>query len=703
MFSLHLKIKRTIAILLVIVICLAQMLFTPLTVNANSETIRVAFIPDGSFYLIDSNGDYSGYNYEYLMKISQYTNWQYEFILIDKGDIQDSYDYAFELLEKGEIDLVGNQEITLEALEYLEFGDQHYSVSRTTLSSLSNNHNVTPNNYFLNESLRGVLVKSETTANKIFEDIMIKLDITPEIIYVDNREQAIQMLVEENADVIMSTDFSINHNTLSTLYTDNPVPIYFVAKKGNTELVDKLDYALEQIQVTTLNIAQDLQLKYFGDSHTSNLIRTVAENQALENITHLNVAFVYGIEPYQFYDEKTGKFSGIAVDIFDDLSKIIDFKFEYHWYENYQDLIDDIAEQKIDIFATLPTDYKISNDIDVSISQPYISNRASWIYRFDTFSSYEQAYKYFVSDNVPFYLAENIEQVYDGIEVFERISHDGDIVLFCDPYIAEYAVQHLNITNLEIRSIPDVYSNISMGVAKHIDPVILGLLNHAILHLDSYSVDESIRRNTILNEEITLKSYFENHILELAIYIFIIFTIIVLSLIFYVLKFRKLSRQDGLTKLVNAGYFHKYADDNTKKMDNGCLIIIDIDNFKQINDTHGHQVGDDIIKKVSDLLLKSFRSQDVIGRLGGDEFVVLLKYNASIDELNNRAKYLLETLDEQTDIDVTLSIGGLSFTEPMYYDNLYRLADEVLYSVKSNGRNGYAFKKYPLVVEDDTE
>lgn len=158
-------------------------------------------------------------------------------------------------------------------------------------------------------------------------------------------------------------------------------------------------------------------------------------------------------------------------------------------------------------------------------------------------------------------------------------------------------------------------------------------------------------------------------------------------------RLRKITREDSLTKLYNAGYFHKYTGERMKKSKEGCLILIDIDFFKQVNDTYGHQEGDHIIIKVADTLKKYFRSGDIVARLGGDEFVIFLEYKPKIEILEERCQEILDSLaDTDSKVPVSLSIGGFIFTEEMTYKDLYHSADLVLYEVKEKGRNGYAFR-----------
>ncbi len=156
------------------------------------------------------------------------------------------------------------------------------------------------------------------------------------------------------------------------------------------------------------------------------------------------------------------------------------------------------------------------------------------------------------------------------------------------------------------------------------------------------------------------------------------------------------SQQDSLTKLYNAGYFHEYAEEKVVQLDNGCLILIDIDFFKDVNDTHGHQAGDTVLKNVAKTLEKQFRSNDIIARLGGDEFVILLEKEVAKEFLEERCKNILEELSaEHHEVPVSLSIGGYIFKEPKEYKDLYKLADEILYKVKEKGRNGFEFTSCP--------
>lgn len=133
------------------------------------------------------------------------------------------------------------------------------------------------------------------------------------------------------------------------------------------------------------------------------------------------------------------------------------------------------------------------------------------------------------------------------------------------------------------------------------------------------------------------------------------------------------------------------------------LVMLDIDNYKKLNDTLGHVFGDRVLKEISSVLKKNVGTGDIVGRIGGDEFIICLKNIQSREELLKRLKRLCTSL-HKTYPDGTYVTG--SFGASVYpkdgrsFEELYPKADAALYEAKHLGRNQYAIydgdKKYPL-------
>ena len=159
-------------------------------------------------------------------------------------------------------------------------------------------------------------------------------------------------------------------------------------------------------------------------------------------------------------------------------------------------------------------------------------------------------------------------------------------------------------------------------------------------------------------------------------------------------KLRYQTEIDRMTGLLNKVTTEEVASSILRNAPNQehALLVIDIDNFKKINDSEGHQAGDAAIAALSKLLLRCFRQTDVVGRIGGDEFVVLMVNVPSEDIARRKVKHLTEAVRVGTAADapggVSISIGyALTGGEGVTYETLFRRADEALYEAKRSGKS----------------
>lgn len=168
------------------------------------------------------------------------------------------------------------------------------------------------------------------------------------------------------------------------------------------------------------------------------------------------------------------------------------------------------------------------------------------------------------------------------------------------------------------------------------------------------------------------------------------------------LALRKQAERDGLTGLYNAATTRFKINEELASQhalnENQIFILIDLDNYKLINDTFGHDYGDHVLIDIASILKTRFRSSDIVGRLGGDEFIVLLRDVKSqdyaehlIDEL---CKSINKTYREGNDqVVISASVGmAMAPNDGNTFEELYKKADTAQYEVKKGGKNG--FKRY---------
>lgn len=154
------------------------------------------------------------------------------------------------------------------------------------------------------------------------------------------------------------------------------------------------------------------------------------------------------------------------------------------------------------------------------------------------------------------------------------------------------------------------------------------------------------------------------------------------------------ARQDSLTGLLNKAASKSKIDEMLKQQSVGILFIIDLDDFKGVNDRFGHLCGDAVLTDVAHILQHLFRTQDVVGRIGGDEFLVFLP-ELPVLKAEEKAQEMISALRSITfhhgEEHISCSIGGAAFPrDAVDFYNLYQCADQALYHVKTNCRGGCA-------------
>lgn len=191
------------------------------------------------------------------------------------------------------------------------------------------------------------------------------------------------------------------------------------------------------------------------------------------------------------------------------------------------------------------------------------------------------------------------------------------------------------------------------------------------------------------------QTFFVN--LSISLVITLIVTFIILAMIRrFNKKLQYLARNDTLTQLKNRRAFNddfgKFLSLSKRHQQTLSVIFFDIDNFKTINDEFGHQVGDQVLIRIAELLNQRFRQEDLIARWGGEEFVIAL-----LNTTENQAYELAEIFRNQVEQDtslqaicrhpVTISIGVTEYVIPDDSDAIFRRLDNAMYQAKRAGKN----------------
>jgi diguanylate cyclase (GGDEF)-like protein len=202
-----------------------------------------------------------------------------------------------------------------------------------------------------------------------------------------------------------------------------------------------------------------------------------------------------------------------------------------------------------------------------------------------------------------------------------------------------------------------------------------------------------------------LGGYFE---LDTTSFHHVIFNRVIAMLVLYSVSFllyrnaqsetvlRRLATTDPLTGTLNRRHFMELMTREQRRAERYSavysVLMIDIDHFKRINDTHGHQIGDRAIQAMSNACQKALRPTDLLARYGGEEFIITLTHTdqpgaAKVAERLREAVAQIELATEQGALKFTVSIGVSTFFKRSLLEEIISRADQALYQAKTSGRN----------------
>jgi diguanylate cyclase (GGDEF)-like protein len=164
-------------------------------------------------------------------------------------------------------------------------------------------------------------------------------------------------------------------------------------------------------------------------------------------------------------------------------------------------------------------------------------------------------------------------------------------------------------------------------------------------------------------------------------------------------RLREQATRDVLTGLLNRVETERCIKQRLMENEDvgGALLYIDIDNFKEINDSRGHGYGDDVLRKMGQAIHGNVRETDIAGRIGGDEFVVYLDRVRSDEGIIGNVERLIAVMRQGVSVrseraQVSVSVGVARFPQDgTRYETLLEKADQAMYSAKFSGKGCYAF------------
>ena len=337
------------------------------TQTKEQKIIRIGSFED-TFNYVDQNGVRRGYGYELMQALAGYTGWKFEYVKCDWSN-------CFEMLENGEIDVMGDISYTAERAEKMLFSDEPMGEEKYILYTDLSNIDIGMSDFKSLDGKRvGVLMGTEP-------EIMLtewenKNGIQTEHVNVSNNDDVEKKLANHEIDCFVSLEESIwSEQGISSVATIGKSGIYFAINKELSDIKTELDYAMRQLEQDSPFFKADLYKKYFTLDYNQSL--TGEEKSWMEEHGSIQIGFLDNDPSIFSMDEETGKLAGTLAEYISYAKDCLGnqtLEFGIHAYDDYDEMLLDLQNREIDMI------FYASRNPDFAEKQGYALTNTAWTY-----------------------------------------------------------------------------------------------------------------------------------------------------------------------------------------------------------------------------------------------------------------------------------------------------------------------------------
>lgn len=500
--------------------------------------------------------------------------------------------------------------------------------------------------------------------------------------------------------------------------------IYSIVNDENRALIQKIQAGFDLISLDEKIAIENRWVKDEADQYFKSrkyqVQLTDDEKHWVKMVPELSVGVVKDWFPYEFIDED-GNLQGISIDIFRIATELTGQAYNFEIYDSWNELMTAFKSGEIDIVANITesedrqeladftssywhtpwsiTTHKSQENVD-SIEN-FFGKRIALINGYQMIQDLNEQY--------PQVIIQVVETFEEALTLLKAGIIDGvlDNMLVSAGFLKEN-----NLYQFKIHVIEDLpYDMSHIGVRKDLKQQ-YRLMEKVVGSISEEDREEIITRWSKIDvvQGINSKIYLRN----IIAFIFIA-TVVIASVLFWnrrlkneinlriaaESKLKHMASHDLMTGLPNRALFNDRLNQaivsHGRNKRSLAVMFIDLDGFKQVNDTFGHDVGDELLMLVANRLRDVCRKSDTVARIGGDEFVILVTDLYDQNQASKVAEKIIADFIEPFDLSVsTINVGasiGIScFPEHgESASELLKAADDAMYSVKETGKNSYQF------------
>lgn len=597
-----------------------------------------------------------------------------------------------------------------------------------------------PSNVYISNKIPNILELSQLNGKRmgVFASAPYKAQIAqdfPDIKLIEfkNYSELLRAIEQQKLDAFVGAVETTNEqlmqaNLNSTFYSLATSPfstqIFALTQKKNTRLVEIIKDGFEILPVEELLKLEKRWLLSDQDGYykiSAKKVQLTKNEQAfLSNTPIVKVGINKSWRPVEFIDEN-GDMQGINADVLNLISQKTGVKFSFHSYDNWSEMLQALQNKEIDILGSATESNERKKSISFTDSywdMPWVvihQRKRNNSLKFNDFYGKELAIvkgyhlASIIQQNHPNIMLKIVDNHEEGIKAVQEGRVEGLIENIAS---ASELIRRESLITIYM-SVVDEFNNDKNSFAIRKDwPELTSIINKALNTI-------SERDRQVIYEKwfgINLETGFDKDVvLRLSAQIGVIIIIVIVIIIvwnrrLYVEiqtrksleeKMKHMATHDELTGLANRvllkDRINTAINFHQRQSLQMALLFIDLDGFKSVNDTYGHDVGDELLIQVAKKLAQCVRKSDTIVRFGGDEFVLLLTGLHNQEEAAFIAEKVLKFVQQPFQLSIAEASIGCSIGIAMYPDDaktdtdLLKEADRLMYAVKAAGKNHYMF------------
>lgn len=625
-----------------------------------SRKVRVAFFPMDGYHIMNVNGTHGGMDVEYLNALSEYVNWELEYVNCD------SWEDALAKLEAKEVDIVGSAQYSQERAEKYQFADLSSGYTFGVIATTPNS-SIAYEDFSQMEGIIFGMVENYVRESEFLQYMYDNGIEEPTVIKYESTAALQDALAHGKIDAFVHTFTEVKDGE-RLIGRFAPRPFYYITYQGNDDVLRELNEAIVDLKISQPELETELMNEFFYSKFDKAVLLTTDEKSYIRENHTLVVGYVDGYYPFSY--NEGGEFKGLTKEIIETGLGVAGFTLDFKMLPNHLKAYEAVQKGEIDVFAYSTDDAETLAGYGLKEVAEYAevplvllmdeNGNSNEVETLATVSFLEDYARMALYNKEVEILTYETQQ-----ECIDAVTNDIVDAVLCNGYMAEHLMRtDFKYANLQIKNVFSGAYSIAMAVQGD-DKVLADILKKTMSPIDYKMVNEyTLKENTY--PLVNFTEFIKNNslvIIAALIVILVLVCVVVTHMLNDSKKIQKLMYKDSKIDIWNMNYFTFWGEHRIlpeRRLDY-AVVYVNLAQFRRYNVVYGWNAGERVLELVASMLLKSVdKDLEICARAQGDRFIMLLSYqdkNAMMNRIQRIKENVEDSIYKATENRMSLLLG----------------------------------------------